>query len=995
MNRSIFLWLSFSILIVLSSFAQNEASPSLYKQGKEAYRQGDYETAEKLLLQNLSYQETNPEATEKDKIVAQLLMGDVYRKQRIFAKAMPYYEKAMALSEAEKEDDLYFNAAQNRAFLYSKMYAPIRAINEFKRLLPLAEEVYGKESSAYSNLTMNIGIDYFKMGDYYRAEQQFLQALALYQKTSTPTSEQFNRIYSNMGVNYRKMGAYDKAIAYAEKALEIKLLNYGPDHPSVSKYHLNIGRIYRDMREPEKALPYLEKALSMDQQHFPENHPYVTGMKGEVANVLADLARYEEALTYYRASQAVDTQYIAANHPYLIASYSNIALVYMEMERYEDALNTHEHALNMLKKSGYVPPHKRAEMLQLLSKIYDKKGELEKALEVSLEGLQALAKVGNTNFGNELPGAVFFENKRLYIQLMNWIGSLYEKMGSITQASDAAQKAIEAVHILRRTYHSDDDRRFLNSELSGLFELAVRTAFSAYAETADEQYLKQAFGYMEAAKADVLKHAVNEGLALRSAGIPAALLDSLDDLSFIIGGFEDDLNDWLMSSSVPDISLAKAPDTLKSQLFEQKETYRALLRHIEQEYPTYHQLKFGTGIEMLPHIQAQLDQQQKALLSYFYDEEKVYVILLYAHSIHGFQLPHQGKLINQITTFRDFLKPEAALKMTPAMLEDFQAQSTALYDLLIAPFSLQQKIVDGQNLIIVPFGVLHYLPFEILHPPMDRNLPSKSASYLLKDYAINYALAASLWARNSVAPTKTNNPFTGFAPRYDSLKTSKNERFGFGALHWNVSEVQQAQALLHGQVFTNQAATEEQFRLQAPLADILHLSMHADVNDQLPMRSGLLFTPGADSVENGFLNLYEIYNLHIPAQTVVLNACNTGYGKLAKGEGVLSLSHAFLYAGCRNILLNLWLADDQASSQIVNGFYAHVQDGLPQEEALRQAKLAYLKAADPLRAHPYFWAGLVLQGGMEDSKTGFLGWWGVILLGGVLGLGMLIWFGRR
>lgn len=974
MNRSGFL-LFLLLLLTSYSFAQNEGEPSFFQQGREAYRQGDYTSAEIFFRKNLSHQDSSSEAKADDQIIARLLLGDVYRKQRNLNKAMPFYEKAMEMAEAGGFDNLYLSAAQNRAFLYSKMYEPIRAINEFKRLLPFAEKAFGKKSSQVGNLTMNLGIDYFKMGAYYRAEQQFLAALALYQQTAEPNSEQFNRIYSNMGVNYRKMGAYDKALEFGEKALKIKLLHYPPNHPSVSKYHLNIGRVYRDMKQPEKALAYLEKALAIEQQHFPDNHPYVTGMKGEVANVLADLKRYEEALRYYRASQSVDTQYMAADHPYIIASYANIALVHLEMEQYDKALAMHQQAVGLMVGSGYFPPYKKAEMQQLLSKIYEKKGAYIKALRASMKGLAMLSNTGEEDFGNELPAVSSFDDHRLYIEIMTCIGQLHEKMGAISLASEAAEKAVEAVHLLRRSYHDDEDRQFLNNELSGLFELAVRTAFAAYRESEDEQYLKQAFTYMEAAKADVIKHAVNEGLALRSAGIPDALLDSLDDLAFKIGGLQDDLNDWLMDAD-PDL----VPDSLKSDLFGQKEKHRALLRHIEQNYPQYHQLKFGKAVGRFSEIGKGLQKQDAALLSYFYDDSSLYVILIQDGKVYGFQKNHAAKLASQITGLRAFLNPENAFKLSPQGLLDFQIQSSKLYQLLLEDALSTAQTKQDQHLIIIPYGVLHYLPFEVLHPEQEGGLPFKQTPFLIKTYQVTYALSASLWAQERQSSGEKTKDYKGFAPQYDSLSSGMGERGDFGALHWNVQEVKNAQRLLRGNIFIGSAATEEQFRRYAPEAEVLHLSMHADVNDQLPMRSGLLFTPGADSVENGFLNLYEIYNLKLPAQTVILNACNTGYGALAKGEGVLSLSHAFSYAGCRNILLNLWLADDQASSQIVNGFYKQRQAGLSQAAALRQAKLAYLEAADPLRAHPYFWAGLVLQGGIAEEKSGFSWWWGLGVL---------------
>jgi CHAT domain-containing protein len=151
------------------------------------------------------------------------------------------------------------------------------------------------------------------------------------------------------------------------------------------------------------------------------------------------------------------------------------------------------------------------------------------------------------------------------------------------------------------------------------------------------------------------------------------------------------------------------------------------------------------------------------------------------------------------------------------------------------------------------------------------------------------------------------------------------------------------------------------------------------------MQSRLLFAPQRDTVEDGLLHAYELYNLRLPADLAVLSACNTGFGRLQAGEGVMSLAHAFRYAGCRSIVMSLWPAEDESTAFIVERFYAHLAGGLPKDEALRLARLDYLDQADPLRAHPYYWTHLVAMGDMtplRKNKSPSL-WW-IAGLGGVV-----------
>ena len=134
-----------------------------------------------------------------------------------------------------------------------------------------------------------------------------------------------------------------------------------------------------------------------------------------------------------------------------------------------------------------------------------------------------------------------------------------------------------------------------------------------------------------------------------------------------------------------------------------------------------------------------------------------------------------------------------------------------------------------------------------------------------------------------------------------------------------------------------------------------------------PLYSKLVFAP-SDSLEDGFLNVHEIYPLNLNADLVVLSACNTGQGKIEKGEGIMSLSRAFSYAGSPRMIASLWKADDATTSQIMVGLYKMMNDGYSIHEALREAKLKFLtdQKVTAFR-HPYFWSGFVLYDQHADT----------------------------
>jgi CHAT domain-containing protein len=136
-----------------------------------------------------------------------------------------------------------------------------------------------------------------------------------------------------------------------------------------------------------------------------------------------------------------------------------------------------------------------------------------------------------------------------------------------------------------------------------------------------------------------------------------------------------------------------------------------------------------------------------------------------------------------------------------------------------------------------------------------------------------------------------------------------------------------------------------------------------------------------DSVDDGMLHAFEIYPMELRAQLVVLSGCNTGIGRMQYGEGMLSLARSFFIAGVRTMAYTLWPVSDKAEALLVSMFYKGIRKGLPLEDALRISKLEFLRTADPVKCHPYFWAGLVITGNTDPihvpGKFSVYAWAGI------------------
>jgi len=275
--------------------------------------------------------------------------------------------------------------------------------------------------------------------------------------------------------------------------------------------------------------------------------------------------------------------------------------------------------------------------------------------------------------------------------------------------------------------------------------------------------------------------------------------------------------------------------------------------------------------------------------------------------------------------------------------------------------------------------------------------------YLLKKYAISYAYTSKLFFDQVKQERldKATKKFAGFGLSYDdyTLEGLSNwsinnlapdgQKRQIGKLIYATQEVQEVAKIFDGDLWIDQKATQVSFLEHAGKYQILHLAMHAMENKNNPMHSALAFSRPDDNSPY-LLRAADIYSLPLPANLAVLSACDTGFGKLHKGEGVRSLARAFAYAGCPSIIANLWSASDASSIEILIPFYQNLQKGQSKDVALQNAKLQYLQETSPTYTAPEYWANLVVLGSATpidfEAGASFPLWWGCGILFGLLGI---------
>lgn len=348
----------------------------------------------------------------------------------------------------------------------------------------------------------------------------------------------------------------------------------------------------------------------------------------------------------------------------------------------------------------------------------------------------------------------------------------------------------------------------------------------------------------------------------------------------------------------------------------------------------------------------QLLQPQQAILKYYVATNHAFRVLITHDDIDIQQLGTVKELAKKVNAYNTLIKKPNS---------NWKPLSAALYEQLV-------KGVQPQQITIIPDNFLNYLSFESLY-----NAASKQ--FLVSNFPVTYNYSLSLWylhQKNRNTPETTK--LSAFAPDYTATVF---KQASLAKLPFAKAEAEQVARIYQGEAFTGSAASKENFYDQSNKASMLHCATHAVLYDNNFNESCLLFNQAKP------LYLKELYTTAMPLEMVVLSACNTGAGKLVEGEGLMSLSRAFTYAGVKSTVVSLWQVPDKETAAIMVLFYQNLHKGLNKAAALSKAKQDFV-GQYPLYAHPYFWSGFILTGNDAPLSAQSGPWFWVVLIGAVL-----------
>jgi CHAT domain-containing protein len=853
----------------------------------------------------------------------------------VYQQALTAFEKIIPAAEKTGYDSLTFFIRLKTGFIAYYLNNPEPARKDYLAAIALKQNLPAVPDSFLFTA-------YLYTGGIYYAQNQFDSALSFYKKAELVNDRydrslnESQRLYNRLGVMYYETGNYLQARNYFEKAIAVLTATDPTNKNLLANYRINIASLLVKLEEFAQAQSVYESLL-----------PYNI-FNDEIYHNLAIISLkqqdYEKAISYLRKVNY-------SGNKKSIDLYYNFGVAWSGLDKIDSSTFYIQKALaENIKWNGHKKNVPYGLILKFQAEELTRQQHYHDALTLCQQAIiqfdNGFNETGITKNPEKYSGAFS------YINLFNTLTAkadvlkqLYEtgKNISLLEGSlDAYRSAFRLADYVEKTYDSDEARLFIGKIKYTVHSKPIDISLLLYDLTQKKEYLEDAYSFDQQNKATVLTLNVQENELKSSHDFDKELFEKEASLK----------------SAITRLSLKSAQLTDSQQLqsvngaIRDQEIQLGKLQEKINDEPAYHSRYFANQVPTTEELQGKLDHTT-ALLSWHLAGKEIVVFIITGNRFEYYRSPAGLEFFKNIDSFKASLHNESAEQRYNGA-----AVSSALYKTLMAP--LQSKLSHIERLIIIPDDELNYLPFEALQ--------DENGKYLVEKYSIQYQYATALLGKDD--KDKKAAGVLAFAP-FVTKGYKDSSGISLNPLPASGNEVSD----LKGKILIDSAAVKNNFLQEANHYGIIHLATHASVNNEEPLRSFIAFYPGP-----GDYRLYaqEIYDLDLDStQLIILSACETGAGQLVKGEGLMSLSRAFAYAGCPNIIASLWKAEDKTTAFITKKLHYYLDKGYSRDKALQQAKLDLLKSdeIDPRFKTPNYWAHLLFIGNYERKQNSSNWWW--------------------
>ena len=807
-----------------------------------------------------------------------------------------------------------------------------------------------------------IGDAYFNLGRNDQALESLIKSRDFFIEAGGEESIELASCYNDLGIVYWNNGNKELALRYHQNALKIRKDIHAKDHTEIADSYNNIGLI--EMQDDEfGAYIDFSKALTIYKNIFNDQHPKVAQTLNNLALLSDQQGNYDQSLDQLSQVLEIWNQVYSNEHPNKAFTHSSIGQVYYHKKDYAQAKIHQERALKMYHVL-YGDKHPEiANTYNLLGSIALSQGAFKESIEYFQKAIfanlytQSLVEIySNAQLENYYNADILLyslQQKAKAFETYHYNKTL--KMRDLRAALSALELADELLTYIRQIRLSEKDKIALSAKGSEIYEAAISLCYGM-SEVAVRPtiYLEKAFDFIEKSKSAALLAAINDTNAKSFAGIPDELIAIEDSLKNSISYYEHQLAQF---------SGTDRESTISSELLKLNKAYNAFIRSLENDYPNYYNLKFNVNYVSLSELQGNLNENT-AYLTHFItaDKSRIYIFFVTQRKLQVIQQELDDKFTKHVSGLRNAIKYDVK--------KQFIESTTRLYKELF-PKKINKNI---SQLIIVPDGILGTIPFEVLLAGdiHNENISYHELPYLIKKYNISYDNSATLFVQRK----KEIEEYEGItedillvAPVDFDATLDASVPISLNNLPDSEVEIREIRRIFNADgkeanLMVKRNATEKKFKNEdLRRYKYLHFATHGMVNESKPQLSRIFLKNSEDDDEDGSLFSGEIYNINIHADLVCLSACETGLGKVSKGEGIIGLSRALLYAGAENLIVSLWTVADKSTSELMIDFYnnhLHTTTYNTFSGALRKAKLKLIQNQEFSR--PYYWAPFVLIG---------------------------------
>jgi CHAT domain-containing protein/Tfp pilus assembly protein PilF len=831
----------------------------------------------------------------------------------LFAKTVSVLEKNPV------NDSVLLDAYQKSGSLYIGFDDQVHANRSFNKIISFSKKKAVGDSLLFIAYLF-CGRTYYSLNNFDSADicYHFAEKILDQSAIKLPDAE---RLYNLLGVLYYDFGNYQEALNYFKKAVqELKLSDKTgyAQNDLFFNYQINILSCFIKQNRFAEADTACDTFLLKEQQ----DKNFLMALNYKKAEIGIGLKKYPQALGFIKKCYYADRNQLKV--------LNSKALIYSELAQLDSAKSYIQKAIDAnttfyTNKNNYDLAVSYKLWGNCLASEEDFTGSLEK-YQASIIKLVYLFKDSNiyanpTNFTGSFSTSQLLDCLTEKAKIFYKLYAVTNQTSDLKASLDTYQAVFALARYLEKSYSSEEAVLFLAERKFAIHNEPIRICLQLYEQTREKKYFEQALGLDEQNKNATVHKSMAERKQLQYAGVPASLLDeeinlkrNITLLTLRASGITEQksLEENLLKITDYEIALNKL-----------QERIRKLETRKEADIAELHLSDLQNGLAG-NHGILSFHLSDTGIIGFFISKKE----FLYKNIAAGDSLYHL------ITRF-------AASLNNPAPETSFANVNQLLYSKLIGPF---QKNLQGLELLtIIADDELHLLPFEILE--------NKTGQLLLEQFTLNYY-------------TSYSNLFLqkNFSLRHQEvLAMAPFANQGISNYQQLVASVQEISGL-KGKSFLDAAATKSAFLENLKNYPILHLATHARANDSFPDFSYLVFYSNRPEIDTNLLYSREIAELDLSAnQLVYLSACETGAGKLVKGEGLMSLSRAFRFAGCPTIITSLWQADDHSTAYITNHFYQNLDKGYSIPRSIQMAKLEYLQdpKIEKRKKIPFYWAHLV------------------------------------